>query len=42
MDKIDEAASTYQEGLKVDPNNEQLKKDLKAAEDKKNEKENPQ
>jgi tetratricopeptide (TPR) repeat protein len=32
MDKIDEAIDTYKEGLKVDPNNADLQKDLKAAE----------
>ncbi len=33
MDKYDEAVITYQEGLKVDPNNEQLKEALKNCKD---------
>jgi stress-induced-phosphoprotein 1 len=42
MDRIDDAINTYKEGLKVDPNNADLQKDLKAAEGKKNEGGSPQ
>lgn len=42
QDKIDEAINTYKEGLKVDPNNADLQKDLKAAEGKAKEGANPQ
>lgn len=42
MDRIDDAINTYKEGLKVDPNNADLQKDLKAAEGKKHEGANPQ
>lgn len=42
LDRIDDAINTYKEGLKVDPNNADLQKDLKAAEGRKNEGANPQ
>lgn len=34
MDRLDEAIEVYEEGLKHDPNNQGLQKDLKAAKDK--------
>jgi stress-induced-phosphoprotein 1 len=42
LDRIDDAINVYKEGLKVDPNNADLQKDLKAAEGKKNEGASPQ
>lgn len=36
LNKIDEAIVTYNEGLKIDPNNADLQKDLQAAAAKKN------
>ena len=42
LNKIDQAIVTYNEGLKVDPNNADLQKDLQAAAAKKNQKANPQ
>lgn len=42
LDRVDEAINTYKEGLKVDPNNADLQKDLKAAEGKAAEGANPQ
>jgi stress-induced-phosphoprotein 1 len=35
LGQLDDAINTYQEGLKIDPNNASLQNDLKAAEDKK-------
>ena len=32
--RLDEAVEAYEAGLKIDPNNQQLKNDLKAAQDK--------
>lgn len=34
LDRLDEAIEAYKQGLQHDPNNQQLKNDLKAAEDK--------
>lgn len=34
MDRLDEAVEVYEEGLKHDPSNQGLQKDLKAAQDK--------
>lgn len=34
LDKLEDAAATYKQGLQIDPNNAALKNDLKAAEDK--------
>jgi tetratricopeptide (TPR) repeat protein len=31
LDKIDEAIQIYKDGLKIDPNNADLQKDLKSA-----------
>lgn len=42
LERVDEAINTYKEGLKVDPNNADLQKDLKAAESKAAEGANPQ
>lgn len=42
LNRIDDAISAYKDGLKVDPNNADLQKDLKAAEGKKSEGANPQ
>lgn len=42
LERVDEAINTYKEGLKVDPSNADLQKDLKAAESKAAEGANPQ
>ena len=42
QDKMDQAIAAYKEGLKVDPNNAELQRDLKAAEGKAKEGANPQ
>lgn len=39
QNKLDEAISTYEEGIKIDPSNKALVDDLKAAESKKNQSE---
>jgi stress-induced-phosphoprotein 1 len=36
LDKLEDAITTYKQGLQIDPNNAALNNDLKAAEDKKN------
>jgi stress-induced-phosphoprotein 1 len=36
LGRMDEAIETYNEGLKIDPNNADLQRDLKAAESKLN------
>jgi hypothetical protein len=42
LNRIDESIATYKAGLQVDPNNVDLQKDLKAAENKKKEGSSPQ
>lgn len=37
LNKLEQAVEVYKEGLKIEPENQQLKNDLKAAEDKQGE-----
>jgi stress-induced-phosphoprotein 1 len=41
LNRIDDSIATYKSGLQVDPNNADLQKDLKAAENKKKEGSSP-